>query len=119
CYERTHAMRGGQITQLAPIGSEIDPSEDGTVYVTAGAGGQAAYPSSGYPVSYYTNPEGVRVPETADWSAVRYLDHSLLVVDVVPEGTEPARMDVVAIKKSDGLEVDRFSLVRRAAFMPE
>jgi hypothetical protein len=119
-YERTHALRGGQITQLAPIGSEIDPSEHGTVYVTAGAGGQAAYPSSSYPASYVTNPEGARVPETADWSAVRYLgDHSLLVVDVVPSGVEPARMDVVAIAKSDGHEVDRFSIVRRAVFMPE
>ena len=67
-----------------------------------------------------TSPEGARIPETSDWSAVRYLgDHSLLVVDVVPEGAEPARMDVVAIAKSDGHEVDRFSIVRRAEFMPE
>jgi purple acid phosphatase-like protein/calcineurin-like phosphoesterase family protein/TAT (twin-arginine translocation) pathway-exported protein len=113
-YERTHAMRGGQIVQLAPIGAEIDPCQHGTVYVTAGAGGQAAYPSTLYPLSYVTIAGGVRVPETADWSAVRYLgDHSLLVVDVAPAGAGPARMDVVAIAKSDGHEVDRFSIVRR------
>ncbi len=61
-----------------------------------------------------TAPDGTRLPEAADWSAVRYLgDHSLLVVDVVPPGAEPARMDVVALAKSHGHEVDRFRIVRR------
>ncbi len=118
-YERTHPLRAGVPTADAPIGAEIDPS-DGTVYVTAGAGGQRAYPSSLHPLSYVTSAEGARVPETADWSSVRYLgDHSLLVVDVVPPGANPARMDVVALA-SNGSEVDRFTIVRReAACLPE
>ena len=120
-YDRTHAMRGGAVSLEAPVGSEIDPVREGTIYVTAGAGGQAAYPSSTYPASYVTvdigNGQSARIPETADWSAVRYLgDHSLLVVDVTPAGPGvPARMHVVAIAKSDTQPepVDEFWIVRR------
>ena len=114
-YERTHPVRAGEPTAQAPAGSEIDTAAKGTVYVTAGAGGQAAYPSSTHPQSYVWSPDG-QVPESAEWSSVRYLgDHSLLVVDVVPgHGQVPARMSARALA-SDGSEVDRFTIHRSSA----
>jgi 3',5'-cyclic AMP phosphodiesterase CpdA len=72
CYERTHPLRGGEVV------------DGGTVYVTAGGGGQAEYPTGTYPVSYVHAGGGLRVPEPALWSAVRFLHHSIAVVDVSP-----------------------------------
>jgi hypothetical protein len=47
---------------------------------------------------------------------VRYLgDHSLLIVDVIPPGAEPARMNVKAIPSvpdPPAETVDQFSMVR-------
>ncbi|MBI2170327.1 MAG: fibronectin type III domain-containing protein [Actinobacteria bacterium] len=104
-YERTHPLKAG----------EHDPA--GTVYVTAGGGGQAPYPSTLHPVSYVTNELGVRVPELAEWSAARYLgDHSLLVADVFPAtGSTAARMELRALAEDlPHNVVDAFTLTARA-----
>ena len=125
-YERTHPVRAGAATRhdtlfAGPLADPpvISPSVDGTVYVTAGAGGQAAYPTSLHPASTVTVEGGVRIPEVSDWSAVRYLgDHSLLVVDVQP-GTmsSPPTMRCRAVAADPdpsgaGLTVDSFVLTR-------
>ena len=108
-YERTHPVRAGAIER------------GGTVYVTAGAGGQAAYPTALYPGSYVTEEGGLRVPESGDWSAVRYLgDHSVLIVDASPASAgSKARLDCRALAADDDPEapgqprvVDRFTIER-------
>jgi hypothetical protein len=63
CYERTH-----------PI--------DGVTYLTVGGGGQAEYPTTAHVLSYVVEEGGTRVPETAEWSAVRYQEHSIAIIDV-------------------------------------
>ena len=107
-YERTHPVRAGK------------RGTTGTVYVTAGAGGQAAYPSALHPASYVIGPGGLRIPELAPWSAVRYLgDHSVLIVDAVPASAgSPAQLRCEA-RAADAdaagnpLVVDRFTLTSR------
>ena len=127
-YERTHPVRAGEPTRddtayAAGSGVDdaavIDTAAQGTVYVTAGAGGQAAYPSTVHPVSKVTRPGGVVEPEVATWSATRYLgDHSMLVVDVEPaRGARPAVLRCearAAASDADGsaLVVDRFVIER-------
>ena len=124
CYERTHPIKAGAKTTDAASGAEIDPVAQGTVYVTAGGGGQTAYQSALYPASYVTlepapiSADGVRpvnplrAPESADWSATRYLGLSLIKVDVTPsKGSARARMAVTALQL-DGTEIETFTLVR-------
>ena len=124
CYERTHPVKSGGVTRVAESGSQIDASKDGTVYVTAGGGGQTAYQAALHPTSYVTiepapiSPSGVdplnplRAPELADWSAARYLGLSLIAVNVTPSSASaPARMKVAALKL-DGSKVEEFTMVR-------
>lgn len=94
-YERTYPLRGGE------------PASGGTTYITAGAGGQAAYPTTLHPVSTLWTPEGVPVPEQASWSAVRNLGgHSVLLADVTP-----GRMDIT-VRSSLGPVIDTVTLTR-------
>ena len=102
-YERTVPMRGGE------------PSEQGTVYITAGGGGQVAYQASPHPLSYVTIDGGLRMPEAAPWSAVRYLDLSLLAVDVTPPGADGRTTMAVRAMAPDGTVVDSFTLARQRA----
>lgn len=112
CYERTHPLRAGEMTREAPAGSTIEPANDGTTYITAGGGGQAAYQVALYPASYVTVLGGLRIPELAPWSATRYLDLSLLVVDVAPPDPQGvARMTIKAVQP-DGEEIERITLER-------
>lgn len=111
-YERTAPIRGGQPTVEAPSGATVRAARDGTTYVLAGGGGQAAYPSALHPASYVTTETGLRVPETALWSAARFLDNSLVLVDVTPRtGTTRAAMRLSAVDRQ-GVVVDRVVLER-------
>jgi hypothetical protein len=56
---------------------------------------------------------GVRVPETAEWSAFRYLDLSLLAVDVTPRVAGKATMTVRSLKPS-GVPLEAVTFVRRS-----
>ena len=109
-YERTAPIRDGAPTVEAPSGSTVRASRDGTTYVLAGGGGQSAYPSALHPASYVTVEGGVRVPEAAPWSQVRYLDNSLVLVDVTPAA--PGRRATMRISAVDtqGAVVDRVTL---------
>ena len=111
-YERTHPMRGGAVGAVTAVGDVIRSDRLGTTYVTAGGGGQAAYPVSLWPVSYVVLDHGVRQPEAADWSAVRYLDTSFLVVDVTPgAGSAMPRMRLRGVTPSGQL-LDDLTLTR-------
>jgi hypothetical protein len=90
CYERTH-----------PIG--------GVTYLTVGGGGQAEYPTTAHVASYVVEEGGIRVPETAEWSAVRHQEHSIAIVDV-----EAGRMSVTVYDNDDPRVVlDTFTLAAR------
>jgi hypothetical protein len=90
CYERAHV--------------------NDLTYLTVGGGGQAAYPSSLAPLSYVTVDGGVRLPETAEWSLVRYNDNSLVVLDV----DSTADTMTVSALSTAGTPVDAFTLTKRA-----
>ncbi|MCU1485669.1 MAG: hypothetical protein JWN67_2415 [Actinomycetia bacterium] len=92
CYERTHPLRRGKV------------ADDGTIFVTAGGGGQTAYQASLGAVSYVNVEHGARVPEPSTWSATRYNDLSFLACDVAGK-----RMTLRAIK-ADGSEIERVVL---------
>jgi hypothetical protein len=112
-YERTHPMRGGQVTSQAPTGSAVQAAQ-GTTYVTAGGGGQMGVPVSLFPASFVFVEGGLREPEAALWSAVRHMDLSVLVADVDPGrkgGTASMRLRAV---KPDGTVVDDVTLRRPA-----
>jgi hypothetical protein len=93
CYERTHALRRGEVAAEAPVGAELDPTEVGTIFITAGGGGADEYPAFTYPFAH-VHPErsvifiGPKEVEVATWSATRYLGPSVLVADVDPPDEE-------------------------------
>ena len=97
CYERTHPLRRGKVV------------DDGTIFVTAGGGGQTAYQASLGAVSYVNVEHGARVPEPSTWSATRYNDLSFLACDVAGK-----RMTLRAIK-ADGSEIERVVLDKTKA----
>ncbi|MGV9451452.1 purple acid phosphatase family protein [Streptomyces sp. NPDC003635] len=121
-YERTDAVKNGEVGRPVPIGGATDPTRDGTVYVTAGGGGKDLY---GFPAGVEESYEGhVRdresvdtfqwtrsrsaKKETVEWSRVRYRGFSVLRVEV-----ERARLKVSALAH-DGGRIDHFE-VRRGA----
>ncbi|MCW2607074.1 MAG: Calcineurin-like phosphoesterase, partial [Frankiales bacterium] len=111
-YERTHPVRAGKPTRQAPKGAVVEPARDGTTYVLAGGGGATAYRSQTYPESTLHVAGGRTVRERAPWSAVRYLDHSLVLGDVTPATpTAPARLRLSAVAP-DGTVVDAVVLER-------
>jgi len=83
CYERTHPLRAG--VPVAEVASGATwGAANGVTYLCAGGGGGQTFPMSAAPMSTVTIDGGLRVPEPAPWSAARYNDHSLLLVDVDP-----------------------------------
>ncbi|WAZ24296.1 metallophosphoesterase family protein [Streptomyces cinnabarinus] len=124
-YERTDAIKNGEVGRPVPIGGATDPSRDGTVYVTAGGGGKDLY---GFPAGVAESYEGrvkdresvdtfqwtksrTAKKETVEWSRVRYRGFSLLKVEA-SSGARP-RLKVSALAH-DGRRVDHFE-VRRGA----
>lgn len=107
-YERAHPIRAGAPTEEVPSGGLVRAARDGTTYVTAGGGGQVSYQASLYPASYVVNEFGLRVPETAEWSAYRYLDLSLIALDVTPRVGGRATMTMRALRP-DGTELERIT----------
>ena len=117
-YERTHPLRAGAATAEAPTGARVRPVEQGTTYITAGGGGQVAYQASPHPLSYVTVEGGLRVPETAEWSAARYLDLSFIAVDVTPAARGGVATMAVRALTPDGSVVDTVTLERQRAAAP-
>jgi hypothetical protein len=65
------------------------------------------------PLSTVTIDGGARVPERAPWSAARYNDHSLLLIDVEPGHAGGATTLTVRAVDAAGTEFDRVTLVRQ------
>ncbi|MFJ5779419.1 purple acid phosphatase family protein [Streptomyces sp. NPDC093094] len=122
-YERTDAIRDGEVGRRVPIGGSTDPSRDGTVYVTAGGGGRDPY---GFPVGAEDSYEGhVRdsesldtfhwtrsrqpQPETVEWSRVRHRGFSFLSVEAE---SGPAPRLKVSARTHTGLRIDHFEVRR-------
>lgn len=123
CYERTDAIRGGEVGRPVPLGATTDPTRDGIVYVTAGGGGRALY---AFPDGVADSHEGkvrdreavdtfrwtrsgAKKDETVAWSRVRYTGFSLLRVEV--ETGPAARLKVSALA-DDGTRIDHFEVRR-------
>jgi hypothetical protein len=122
-YERTDAVRNGEVGRPVPIGASTDPTRDGTVYVTAGGGGRDLY---GFPPGVKESYEGHITPhdevdtfrwtrskvaekETAQWSRVRYRGFSLLAVEAV-HGAKPTLK--VSALSDQGERIDHFEVRR-------
>ncbi|MEV7176064.1 metallophosphoesterase family protein [Kitasatospora sp. NPDC093679] len=125
-YERTDAILGNKVAKAVPSGGTVEPAEDGVVYVTAGAAGRSLY-SFDAPDTYEGHEKrvdsvdtfhfgkgGVKVPETVEWSRVRYTGYSFVRVDVAPAHKgRTATMKVTALAE-DGTQVDHYTIARRA-----
>ncbi|MEV5438078.1 metallophosphoesterase family protein [Streptomyces sp. NPDC052682] len=122
-YERTDAIRDGEVGRPVPVGGSTDPRRDGIVYVTAGGGGKDLY---GFPAGVKESYEGNvadREPvaafrwtrsrlarqEVVEWSRVRYRGFSFLVVEAVSGAA--ARLKVSALAQS-GERIDHFEVRR-------
>ncbi|MET8829665.1 metallophosphoesterase family protein [Streptomyces sp. NPDC004610] len=122
-YERTDAIRDGEVGRAVPIGGRTDPARDGIVYVTAGGGGKDLYGfPAGTPESYAGRVRDTEsVPsirwtrsrdtpqERVEWSRVRYRGFSLLSV-TAHAGASP-RLEVTALNQK-GERIDAFEVRR-------
>ncbi|MEU1144864.1 purple acid phosphatase family protein [Streptomyces sp. NPDC005863] len=122
-YERTDAIRDGEVGRPVPVGASTDPTRDGIVYVTAGGAGKDLY---GFGPGVKDSYEGhvhdrdhvatfrwTRSrrpdPETVEWSRVRYTGYSFLAVEVTA-GAHP-KLSVSALAEN-GERIDHFEVVR-------
>jgi hypothetical protein len=124
-YERTDAIKGGEVGRPVPIGASTDPTRDGIVYVTAGGAGKSLYSfPSGVKDSHegkVADRESVETyhwtrsrnqnPDTVEWSRVRYTGYSFLSVEA--EAGPTPRLKVSALAEN-GRRIDHFE-VRRGA----
>ncbi|TLS44138.1 metallophosphoesterase family protein [Streptomyces montanus] len=122
-YERTDAIKNGQVGKPVPIGASTNPTRDGIVYVTAGGGGKELY---SFPASVKDSYEGHvddrdsvesfhwtksknQREETVEWSRVRYTGFSFLSVEAV--GGAAPRLKVSALAQN-GKRIDHFEVRR-------
>lgn len=115
CYERTHPLKAGKVTAHVASSGIVEPATQGTTYITAGGGGQAAYQAALFPTSYVTVESGARVPEDASWSAFRFLDVSFIAVDVTPPAADGVTTMKVRALRKDGILVESVTLRRARA----
>ncbi|MEW6474027.1 MAG: metallophosphoesterase family protein [Actinomycetota bacterium] len=112
CFERTHPLRAGvPVAEVRSGGTWA--SAGGVTYLCAGGGGGQTFPMSAAPMSTVTVEGGARVPELAPWSAARYNDHSLLLIDVDPSGSGGTTTLTVRAVTATGAEFNRVTLLRR------
>ena len=111
CYERTHPLRAGRPVAEVRSGGTWG-SAGGVTYLCAGGGGGQTFPMSAAPTSTITVEGGARIPELAPWSASRYNDHSLLLIDVDPPGSGGTTTLTVRAVSATGVEFDRVTLLR-------
>ncbi|NGN92302.1 metallophosphoesterase family protein [Nocardioides sp. KC13] len=111
CYERTHLMRAGKPVQEAPRGATVD-TEQGTIYITAGGGGGSTYPDVLPVLSYYTDKNGLKIPEPTTYRAVGDATHSVAFFDAHPRDAHGQAKLVLEVIASDGSEVDTLTITR-------
>lgn len=122
-YERTDAIRDGEVGRPVPVGASTDPTRDGIVYVTAGGAGKDLY---GFPpgvkdsyeghvedresvVTFHWTKHRLPDPDTVRWSRVRYTGFSFLAVEAVA-GAKPV-LKVSALAET-GERIDFFEVRR-------
>ncbi|WP_206343950.1 purple acid phosphatase family protein [Streptomyces mesophilus] len=122
-YERTDAIKNGEVGRPVPIGASTDPTCDGIVYVTAGGAGKELY---GFPagvkdsyegavrdresiLSFHWTAQRLPDPDTVEWSRVRYTGYSFLAVQA-SAGASP-RLEVSALAEN-GERIDHFEIAR-------
>jgi hypothetical protein len=122
-YERTDAVKGGEVGRPVPIGGTTDPTRDGIVYVTAGGAGKELYGfglgvrdsyeghvhDHEHIVTYHWTKLRLPDPDTVEWSRVRYTGFSFLAVEAVA-GASPV-LKVSALAES-GERIDHFEVRR-------
>ncbi|WP_369212374.1 purple acid phosphatase family protein [Streptomyces flavofungini] len=122
-YERTDAIRNGEVGKPVPVGASTDPTRDGIVYVTAGGAGKDLYEfgpgvkdsyeghvhDHDHVVTFHWTRRRRSDPEKVEWSRVRYTGHSFLAVEV-RAGAHP-KLTVSALAES-GERIDRFEIAR-------
>ncbi|MFI2620203.1 purple acid phosphatase family protein [Streptomyces sp. NPDC018584] len=122
-YERTDAIKGGEVGKPVPVGASTDPTRDGIVYVTAGGAGKDLYEfgpgvKDSYEGDVHDRDEITTFrwtksrradPEKVAWSRVRYTGFSFLAVEV-SVGARP-KLSVSALAES-GERIDHFEVVR-------
>ncbi len=125
-YERTDAIRDGQVSRQVEIGATTRPATDGTVYITAGGAGKSLY-SFPAPDSYEGHEQhvdsvttwhsaqgGGQVADTVHWSRVRYTGYSFVSIDVQPaRAGRESTLTVSAIAET-GQRIDHFTVARQA-----
>jgi len=102
---------GHFIVGLPPLGTS--PTTGIACGISHNAGGGQTFPLSAPPLSTVTVEGGIRIPERAPWSAVRYNDHSLLLIDVAVGSADATTTMTVRGISAAGSEFDRLTLVRR------
>ncbi|MFJ8644892.1 purple acid phosphatase family protein [Streptomyces sp. NPDC093546] len=124
-YERTDAIRGGEVGRPVPIGATTDPVRDGIVYVTAGGAGRELYGfgpgvrdsyegrvhDHDHILTFHWTKARLPDPDVVEWSRVRYTGFSFLAVEAV-SGASPV-LKVSALAES-GQRIDHFE-VRRSS----
>ncbi len=125
-YERTDAIKNGEVGRPVPIGATTDPTRDGIVYVTAGGAGKELY---GFGLGVKDSYEGhihdhdtiltfhwtrLRLPDpdTVHWSRVRYTGFSFLAVEAAAGATPKLKVSALA---ESGERIDYFEIQRSRA----
>ncbi|WP_455356728.1 purple acid phosphatase family protein [Streptomyces sp. SYSU K217416] len=122
-YERTDAIRNGEVGRPVPVGGSTDPTRDGIVYVTAGGAGKDLYSfGPGVRDSYEGHVHDhdhivtfhwtkARLPDldVVEWSRVRYTGFSFLAVEA--EAGAAPKLKVSALAES-GERIDYFEVER-------
>ncbi|MFJ6570813.1 purple acid phosphatase family protein [Streptomyces sp. NPDC091292] len=122
-YERTDAVKNGEVGRPVPIGASTDPTRDGIVYVTAGGAGKELYGfgpgvkdsyegnvhDHDHIVSFHWTKARLPDPDVVEWSRVRYTGFSFLAVEAV--AGPGAKLKVSALAQN-GERVDHFEIRR-------
>jgi hypothetical protein len=127
-YERTDAIKDGEVGKPVPVGASTDPTRDGIVYVTAGGAGKDLYGfglgvKDSYEghvqdresiVTFHWTKSRLPDPDTVEWSRVRYTGFSFLAVEAETGGAGVTpRLKVSALAES-GERIDYFEIERGA-----
>ena len=122
-YERTDPLRGGAVTGAAPIGSTVRAAQQGTTYIVAGGAGNSLYQFSAADsyeggvdnisaINAFVSEAGqTKVPETVNWSRVRFTGYCLLRLDSRP-AQWPGGTSTLTVRglSEDGTEIDHLVL---------
>ncbi|MGW6359036.1 purple acid phosphatase family protein [Streptomyces sp. NPDC055092] len=125
-YERTDAIKDGEVGKPVPVGASTDPTRDGIVYVTAGGAGKDLYGfgigvGDSYEdhvhdresiVTFHWTKSRLPDPDTVEWSRVRYTGFSFLAVEAETGGAGVTPTLKVSALAESGERIDYFEIRR-------